>query len=248
MSIIKLDSIDLTFQIRKDIGLKDILFNRKNIQDQSQKINALKNLNLIINDGDRIGIIGHNGAGKSSLLKLIAGIYPPTHGELHVDGSIACLFELATGFEMEATGWDNIYLRGLMLGENPKSIRMKSQEIADFSGLGDYLNVPVKYYSSGMFMRLAFSISTAIKPDILLLDEVMAAGDAAFLEKAERRMKDLMGNVKILVFVTHSMKSLKDFCNKCIWLENGQIRMIGGTKEVSHSYLEAMVPHSNAEV
>ncbi|WP_152669064.1 ABC transporter ATP-binding protein [Paenibacillus sp. DMB20] len=200
-------------------------------------------MNLTIRDGERVGIIGHNGAGKSSLLKLIAGIYPPTGGKLQVEGNIACLFELATGFEMEATGWDNIYLRGLMLGEHPKSIKSKTKEIAEFSGLGDYLNVPVKYYSSGMFMRLAFSISTAIKPDILLLDEVIAAGDAAFLEKAERRMKELMGSVKILVFVTHSMKSLKDFCNKCIWLEKGEVRMIGGTEEVSRAYLEAMLPN-----
>ncbi|MEK5257111.1 ABC transporter ATP-binding protein [Paenibacillus sp. FSL F4-0125] len=244
MSVVNLNSVDLTFQIRKDARLKDILLKQTNKQGQSQQINALSNLNLTINAGERVGIIGHNGAGKSSLLKLIAGIYPPTGGNVHVDGSIACLFELATGFEMEATGWDNIYLRGLMLGEHPKSIKNKTQEIADFSGLGEYLNVPVKYYSSGMFMRLAFSISTAIKPDILLLDEVIAAGDAAFLEKAEKRMKELMGSVKILVFVTHSMKSLKDFCNKCIWLDKGQIRMIGGTEEVSQAYLQAMLPNS----
>lgn len=243
MSIINLDSVDLTFQIRKDARLKDALF-RREFQSQEQKINALKKINLTIGDGERIGIIGHNGAGKSSLLKLIAGIYPPTGGGIRVEGNIACLFELATGFEMEATGWDNIYLRGLMLGEHPKSIKSKTKEIAEFSGLGDYLNVPVKYYSSGMFMRLAFSISTAIKPDILLLDEVIAAGDAAFLEKAEKRMKELMGSVKILVFVTHSMKSLKDFCNKCIWLEKGEIRMIGGTEEVSQAYLKAMLPSS----
>jgi len=236
-------SVDLTFQIRKDARMKDLLFRKNSIQSQTQKINALKKLELTICEGERVGIIGHNGAGKSSLLKLIAGIYPPTGGSLKVEGNIACLFELATGFEMEATGWDNIYLRGLMLGESPKSIKSKTQEIADFSGLGDYLNVPVKYYSSGMFMRLAFSISTAIKPDILLLDEVIAAGDAAFLEKAERRMKELMGNVKILVFVTHSMRSLKDFCNKCIWLDKGEIRMIGGTEEVSRAYLNVMLPN-----
>ncbi|MFT9495979.1 ABC transporter ATP-binding protein [Anaerosolibacter sp.] len=241
MAIIRLNNIDLIYEIQNERRFKDIFVPYKGFNNNligSNKIQALKNLNISINDGDKLGIVGHNGAGKSSLLKLIAGIYPPTSGELQVEGRIASLFELATGFEMEASGWDNIYLRGLMLGETPKSIRAKTQGIAEFSELGEYLNVPVKYYSSGMFMRLAFSISTAVEPDILLLDEVVAAGDAKFLKKAHLRMKELMDTVKILVFVTHSMASLKDFCNKCIWLNNGQIQMMGTPEEVSKAYLE----------
>lgn len=240
---IYLEDVNLVYQIRKNLKLKDIIVKHKlgdaNLLSEG-KLHALKNISIQINEGDRVGIIGHNGAGKSSLLKLIAGIYPPTSGVFKTTGKIACLFELATGFEMEATGWDNILLRGLMLGESPKSIEMKKNEIADFSGLGEYLNMPVKYYSSGMFMRLAFSISTTIEPDILLLDEVVAAGDAAFLEKAEKRLKYLMDKVKILVFVTHSMKSLQDFCNKCVWLEKGEIKMVGEPKELSEKYLEYM--------
>ncbi len=206
----------------------------------TRNIHALKQLNISMKDGDRVGIIGHNGAGKSSLLKLIAGIYPPTNGKILIDGNIACLFELATGFEMEATGWDNIYLRGLMLGQTPKQIQRRAAEIADFSGLGEYLNIPVKYYSSGMFMRLAFSVSTSIEPDILLLDEVIAAGDAGFLEKAEKRMNELMGKVKILVFVTHSMESLVQFCNKCIWIDGGRIVGEGDPETLSKKYLDYM--------
>jgi ABC-2 type transport system ATP-binding protein len=242
MSRIVLQNVNLMYGIKKDFKLKDLFVKNQYGKNEgllgSGKIHALKNINLSIKDGDRLGVIGHNGAGKSSLLKLIAGIYPPTNGTCEVDGKIACLFELATGFEMEATGWENIHLRGLMLGEKPKCIKQKAREIAEFSGLGEYINIPVKYYSSGMFMRLAFSISTAIEPDILLLDEVVAAGDAGFLEKAEKRMKELMGKVKILVFVTHSMESLKDFCNKCIWLEQGEIKMYGTPDEVSECYLK----------
>ncbi|WP_047150868.1 ABC transporter ATP-binding protein [Aneurinibacillus tyrosinisolvens] len=241
MSSIKLSNVDLVYRIQKEVKFKDLLLNlrgsRKNETSKGKYIHALKDFTLSLNEGDRLGIIGHNGAGKSSLLKLIAGIYPPTKGSFKVDGHVACLFELATGFEMEATGWDNIYLRGLMLGETPQTIRKKMDAIAEFSELGDYLNIPVKYYSSGMFIRLAFSISTAIEPDILLLDEVMAAGDAGFLEKAERRMKELMDKVKILVFVSHSMDSIRDFCNKCVWLEHGKIKMVGNTEETIQAYL-----------
>lgn len=241
MNRIILKDVDLTYQLQTETGIKDfILRGRKQKIEvlRERSIHALKNFSLEINEGDKIAVIGHNGAGKSSLLKLIAGIYPPSSGTLEVEGRIATLFELATGFEMEATGWDNILLRGLMLGETPASMKEKAKSIAEFSELGDYLNIPVKYYSSGMFIRLAFSVSTSIEPDILLLDEVMAAGDAHFLAKAQARMYELVDKVKILVFVTHSMSSAIDFCNKCIWLEHGQIRMMGTPTEVTKAYID----------
>ncbi|GIP21690.1 ABC transporter ATP-binding protein [Paenibacillus sp. J22TS3] len=243
MSIVDLQNVDLIYRFKKDTRMKDLFVKKRYSSTllESGSLHALKNINLQVNEGDRLGIIGHNGAGKSSLLKLIAGIYPPTNGRVVTEGRIACLFELATGFEMEASGWDNIYLRGLMLGETPESIRAKSKEIAEFSGLGEYLDIPVKYYSSGMFIRLAFSISTAIEPDILLLDEVIAAGDAAFLEKAERRLKSLMESVKIMIFVTHSMDSMHKFCNKCIWMEKGEVKLLGEPEHVSRVYLEHVI-------
>ncbi|MCX7884031.1 MAG: ABC transporter ATP-binding protein [Caloramator sp.] len=244
MSYIILKNVNLIYDLQNEFKIKDVILKNNKINNSlinNKKIHALKNINLEIKEGDRIGIIGHNGAGKSSFLKLVAGIYPPTTGNISVNGRIACLFELATGFEMEATGWDNIFLRGLMLGETPKSISKKAKEIAEFSELGEYLNIPVKYYSSGMFVRLAFSISTAIEPEILLLDEVVAAGDAAFLKKAQKRMLELIDNVKILIFVTHDMNSLNKFCNKCIWLDNGEIKMIGKTDEVSQIYIKRSI-------
>jgi ABC-type polysaccharide/polyol phosphate transport system ATPase subunit len=208
------------------------------------RIHAIKNVSLDLRDGDRLAIVGPNGAGKSSLLKVLSGIYPPTSGKLTVDGKISSMFELSTGFEMEQSGWRNIYLRGLMLGESPQSIKEKMEEIGEFSELGEYLGMPMKYYSSGMQVRLAFSVSTAITPDILLMDEVMAAGDAAFLDKAKKRMQDMMETARIMVFVTHSMESATSMCNKCIWFNRGEIVMRGAPEEVTQAYIDASVVKS----
>ncbi len=244
MSKILLKDINLYYEIRNEKRIKDLIIPQNKINKSltmDKSIHALQNFNLELNDGDRLAIIGTNGSGKSTLLKLIGGIYPPASGTLLVDGSIASLYELATGFEMEATGWDNIILRGLMLGETPTSMKKKMKEIAEFSELGEYLNIPVKYYSSGMFIRLAFSVSTSIEPEILLLDEVIAAGDAGFIKKAEKRMSDMMDKVKILVFVTHSMQSAVDFCNKCIWIESGVIKAQGSPKEITEMYIKSTI-------
>lgn len=243
MSIIKLEDVDLIFKVWREKRIKDIFVpgsKKFNDFNDNGTVHAIKNMNLTINDGERVSIIGHNGAGKSTFLKMVSNIYPPTSGKITIDGRISSMFELATGFEMEQNGWDNIYLRGLMLGESPESIKSKMLEIAEFSELGDFLNMPVKYYSSGMFVRLAFSVSTAIKPDILLLDEVVAAGDAAFIAKANKRMKDMMNTAKIMVLVTHSMQDAINMSNRCLWFERGNIMMDGDPKEVTEAYLESM--------
>lgn len=244
MSVIKLDNVDLVFQVWREKRIKDILLpsgiNASNDINKDRSIHAIQNMSLTIQDGERVAIIGHNGAGKSTLLKIISGIYPPTSGVLQVEGRVSSMFELMTGFEMEQSGWDNIYLRGLMLGETPKSIREKMNEIAAFSELGDFLNIPVKYYSSGMFVRLAFSVSTAIQPDILLLDEVVSAGDASFIQKAKRRMMEMMAISNIMVLVTHSMVDAVEMCSRCIWLEKGKIIMDGAPDIVTKEYLKKM--------
>ena len=165
-------------------------------------------------------------------------IYPISKGEINVLGHVATMFEMATGFDMDASGWENIRLRGIMLGLKPKEIESKVQEIAEFSELGDYLDIPVKYYSSGMFVRLAFSVSTSVNPDILLLDEVLAAGDAKFVDKANKRVNEMMESAKILVLVTHSMESAIKFCNKAILLKKGEILKMGDPKEVVEYYLK----------
>jgi O-antigen export system ATP-binding protein rfbB len=243
MSHIILKDVNLYFKTKREKRIKDFLVkgsNKFNKFSQEGIIHAIKNMNLEIKEGERVSIIGHNGAGKSTFLKMISGIYPPTNGILNVSGKISSMFELSTGFEMESSGWDNIYLRGLMLGETPSSIKEKMKEIAEFSELGEFLDMPVKYYSSGMFVRLAFSVSTAIKPDILLLDEIVAAGDASFLKKAEKRMNEMIDVAKIMVLVTHSMKTAKDLTNRCLWFEKGKIVMDGKPKEVIKEYLKNM--------
>ena len=240
MSIIKLEDTDLVFKVWRERRLKDIIVpgSNKFNKFQNATVHALDHVTLTIQEGERVAVIGHNGAGKSTLLKVIAGIYHPSGGKLTVEGKVSNMLELATGFEVEQNGWDNMYLRGLMLGLSPKEIKSKMREIADFSELGEFLNMPVKYYSSGMFVRLAFSTSTAFMPDILLLDEVFAAGDAGFIEKATRRMKEMVNVAKILVMVTHNMDTALDICDRCIWMDRGKVRMDGKTEEVVKAYLD----------
>ncbi|WP_017353351.1 ABC transporter ATP-binding protein [Clostridium sp. ZBS14] len=242
MSSIELKNVNLIFRTQRSKRIKDILIpgSNKFSEFNNGAVHAIKDFNLLIKDGERVAIIGHNGAGKSTFLKMISGIYPPTSGIMNVKGRISSLFEFATGFEMEQTGWDNIYLRGLMLGETPKQIMSKMKEIGEFSELGDFLNMPVKYYSSGMFIRLAFSVSTAIDPDILLLDEALSAGDAAFIDKANNRMQEMVSNAKIMVLVTHNMSSAIDLCNRCLWFEKGDIMMDGEPEIVVKEYLNSL--------
>ncbi|HWQ99118.1 MAG TPA: ABC transporter ATP-binding protein [Clostridia bacterium] len=243
MSKIILDQVNLEFVFRPAGSIKDALVGKRVHESEIKKVHALKNIHLELNDGDRLGVIGHNGAGKSTLLKTIAGIYAPTSGTVLLEGVPTCLFELATGFEMEASGYQNIKLRALMLGLTPKEADAKTAEIAAFSGLGEHLKRPLKYYSSGMFLRLAFSISTAISPEILLLDEVVAAGDAGFIEKANNRMREMVDQVDILVFVSHSMDQIKAFCNRCIWMAGGKIMLQGDVDQVIEAYRQNTLLH-----
>ena len=182
-------------QTGADDGLKSWLTRRLikgPVAPESYRVEALRNINLTIKQGERVGLVGLNGAGKSTLLKVMAGIYPPTAGKVEKRGHICPMFEFATGFEMNQSGWDNIRIRGLLLGMSPDEIEAKLPEIAEFTELGEFLSYPVRTYSSGMFIRLAFAVSTSINPEILLLDEVMGAGDIRFAEKAKRRMVEFM--------------------------------------------------------
>jgi O-antigen export system ATP-binding protein rfbB len=242
MSHIILKDVCLNYKVKKDIKFRDLILGNRAENNFSKMsgdgiIRALNEINLELRDGDRLAIIGPNGAGKSSLLKVMSEIYPISKGKIDVSGNIATMFEMATGFDMDASGWENIRLRGIMLGLKPQEIESKVQEIAEFSELGDYLDIPVKYYSSGMFVRLSFSVSTSINPDILLLDEVLAAGDAKFVDKANKRVNEMMKSAKILVLVTHSMESAVKFCNKAILLKKGEILKMGEPKEVVDYYL-----------
>ena len=199
-------------------------------------IHALQSVSFTIRSGERVGIIGPNGAGKSTLLKVLAEIYPPHRGRVEVDGHVCPLFEFATGFEMDDNGWDNIRTRALLLGMPAEQIEARIDDIGRFTNLGEFLDLPVRCYSSGMLLRLAFATSTAVDPEILLLDEVMAAGDAAFIESATARMNNLMERASIVVFASHSLEVLPRFCERTLWLDHGRVMLDGPTTEVVHAY------------
>ncbi|HZF85855.1 MAG TPA: ABC transporter ATP-binding protein [Burkholderiaceae bacterium] len=186
-------------------------------------VQALSDINLELRAGDRLGILGHNGAGKSTLLRLLAGVYDPTSGIYERSGTIASLIDPSMGIERDATGVENIMLRGLTMGMNRKEIEAITPEVCEFSGLGDYVNMPVRTYSTGMMMRLAFSICTSIHADILLMDEWLSVGDAEFGAKAETRMRDMVAKSGILVLASHSPQLLLKECNRFIHLEHGRL-------------------------
>lgn len=199
-------------------------------------VRALDNVDLRFDSGDRIGLIGHNGAGKSTLLRTLAGIYTPTAGTVERDGKVVPLLDISLGMDENSTGLQNIRLRGLLLGMNDAEIREKQQEIADFCELGDYLDLPIRTYSSGMRVRLAFAVSTAVDAEILLLDEVMGVGDASFMHKAERRLADLHSRAEIVVLAMHANNEIRRVCNKALWMQRGRVRAFGAVEDVVSAY------------
>ena len=244
MAKIELRDVSLTFTLRKAVrlSLKEFLLNGMfmNSRNPLVRVPALVDVDLSVTDGERIGIIGHNGAGKSTLLKMLAGVYPPTHGTRLVEGKICSLFDITLGFEPDATGRENIMYRAYLQGETPRTLRPKQKQIEDFSELGDFLDTPVRYYSAGMAVRLAFSIATAIEPEVLLIDEVLSVGDLSFQNKAGQRMKDMMANASLMVMVSHDLASIEKLCTKAIWLEHGRIVASGTAKEVSEMYKQSV--------
>ena len=199
-------------------------------------VRALDNVDLRFEKGDRVGLIGHNGAGKSTLLRTMAGIYAPTSGTVSSNGKIVPLLDISLGMDENSTGMQNIRLRGLLLGMSDSEIREKQQAIAEFCELGDYLDLPLRTYSSGMRVRLAFAVSTAVDAEILLLDEVMGVGDASFMHKAQDRLADLHSRAEIVVLAMHSNPEIRRVCNKVLWMERGRVRAFGPTEEVLPQY------------
>ncbi len=244
MARIALEDVHLTFTPRNRAGasFKDWVIQKVTGRagPPRERVHALRGVSLTIGEGERVGVIGHNGAGKSALLRLLAGVYRPTGGTCTVEGSIGSLFDLVLGFEPEATGWENIRYRAYLQRETPAGLRAKVNQIAEFSELGPALQRPVRYYSSGMMVRLAFSIATTIEPEVLLIDEVLSAGDMAFLAKARQRLNDLMGRARLLVLVSHDLESLERMCKRAVWLERGQVRLDAPAAEVVAAYRHFM--------
>jgi ABC-2 type transport system ATP-binding protein len=199
-------------------------------------IEALHDVTLSLKDGDRIGLVGHNGAGKSTLLRLLSGIYEPTRGSAKVSGKVAPVFDLGVGMDQEISGYENIMIRGLYLGMSRKQMQKRVDDIADFTELGDYLSMPLRTYSTGMRVRLALGVVTSIDPEILLLDEGIGAVDAAFLNKARDRLKDLVKRSGLLVFASHSDEMLFELCDSAIWMDEGGVKQQGSLREVLTGY------------
>jgi lipopolysaccharide transport system ATP-binding protein len=199
-------------------------------------VKALEGISFSFHESDKVALLGHNGAGKSTMLRALGRVYSPTKGTVEIVGEIGSLIDISLGINPEATGRENVFIRGQLLGLTKKEITAKYAEIVDFAELGDFMEMPVRTYSSGMHLRLAFAVSTVVRPEILVMDEWLSVGDADFQVKAEARLRELVSDTKILVIATHSRELVEAVCNRAIWLEHGQIKMDGPVSEVSKAY------------
>ena len=237
-TVLKVDQVGMKFNLNSEKvdDLKDYIIKFLKHQLMYKEFWALKEISFEVQEGDRVGILGLNGAGKSTLLKVVAGVLKPTEGSVEIKGSIVPLLELGAGFDKQYTGKENIFLYGAMLGHSKEFIREKYEEIIEFSELGDFIDVPVKNYSSGMKSRLGFSIATVVEPDILILDEVLSVGDAKFRKKSEKKIMSMIEKNVTVLFVSHSLEQVRRVCNNAILLEKGHIIAQGEIEEVAAVY------------
>jgi len=238
MTAIEIKNVNMHYNMPKEKvhSLKEYLIKLVKGQLHFEDFVALENISLDIQKGDVFGIVGLNGSGKSTLLKIIAGILAPTSGTVTVRGLIAPLIELGAGFDMDLTARENIYLNGSVLGFSKKMIRDRFDDIVAFSELEEFIDVPMKNYSSGMVARIGFSVATLVKPDILIVDEILAVGDFRFQEKCEQRISDMMAGGTTVIIVSHSTEQIERLCNRAAWLEKGKVRMIGPSHKVCKAY------------
>ena len=238
MNMVEINNVSMRFNLAKEKSesLKEYFLQLVHGKLQFDEFYALRNVTFNVEKGDFFGLIGLNGSGKSTLLKVISGVYKPTEGYTKVNGTIAPLIELGAGFDMDLTARENIYLNGTVLGLTPKYISEKFDEIVEFSELRDFIDVPLKNYSSGMIARIGFAIATITKPDLLIADEILSVGDFLFQEKCEQRMRSLREGGTTMILVSHSINQIERNCNKVAWLEKGRLKMIGDTKTVCDAY------------
>ena len=241
MISIKNVSMKFDLGIEKDNSIKMMfirLFNKKMRVPKSKEFWALKDVDLEIKKGEVVGLIGSNGAGKSTLLKLVSGVMKPTKGEIIVNGKVSPMIELGAGFDDDLSARENIYLNGAILGYSEEFINEKFDEIVEFSELRDFLDVPIKNFSSGMTAKLAFAIATVVDPEILIVDEILSVGDIKFQEKSKNKMMEMINGGTTVLFVSHSIKQIEELCSRVVWLEHGEIVEIGETKTVCEHYYE----------
>ena len=237
-SIITVENVSMHFRMDKNrtTSLKEWVVSFLKGKQQYEEFHALENVTFDVKRGEIFGVIGRNGAGKSTLLKVVSGIYKPTSGKAVSAGRIAPMLELGSGFDQELSGHDNIFLNGAILGFTEDFLKQKYDEIVAFSELGEFIHQPIKTYSSGMMMRLAFSVATIVEPEILIVDEILAVGDASFQQKSRARMLELMQGGTTVLFVSHSMDQIREMCDRVLWLDHGTVKMIGETQQVCDAY------------
>jgi len=237
-NMIEVKNVSMRFRIANDriSSIKEYAIARFRGKLQYNEFEALKNVSFDVRHGEVVGLIGHNGAGKSTVLKVVSGILKPTEGGVRVAGNVAPMLELGSGFDFDMTGRENIFLNGAILGYSEDFLKSKYDEIVAFSEIGQFIDVPLRNYSSGMIARLAFSIATVVVPQVLIVDEVLSVGDAAFQEKSLARMMELMSGGTTVLFVSHSLPQIRRLCSRVVWLQNGQVQMFGDAQTVCDAY------------
>lgn len=237
-NILKIEHVSMRFRMANDrvTSIKEMVTLLLKKKVEFREFWALKDVSFDVRRGEVLGLIGRNGAGKSTTLKIISGILKPTEGSVWRGGNIVPMLELGSGFDYDLTGHENIYLNGAILGYSKKYLQSKYDEILDFSELGDFIHVPIRNYSSGMLMRLAFSIATVVNPEILIVDEILSVGDENFQKKSHARMMELMNGGTTVLFVSHDLGQIRSMCNRVVWLEDHTVKMFGDAAEVCDAY------------
>ena len=237
-NVIEVRDVTMRFRMNNDriMSLKEFVTTALRGKLEYNEFTALEHVDFTVKKGETFGLIGRNGAGKSTMLKVISGILKPTVGSVQVQGNIVPMLELGSGFDFDLTGRENIYLNGAILGYSEEFLRSKYDEFLAFSELCDFIDVPIRNYSSGMMARLAFSVASMVEPEVLIVDEILSVGDAQFQKKSRDRMKKLMGGGTTVLFVSHSLDQIREMCSRVLWLEQGQIRRIGPTDAVCDEY------------
>lgn len=240
--MIRVDHVTMDFRmdVNRTTNLKEWVMNALQGKRKIEHFRALDDVCFTVERGEVLGLVGSNGAGKSTILKVISGIYKPTSGAAYTQGRVVPMLELGCGFDMELSGRENILLNGAILGYSKEFLSQCLQEIIDYSELGEFIQMPLKTYSSGMLARLAFSVATVVKPDVLIVDEILAVGDERFQRKSRERMMELMSGGTTVLFVSHNLEQIRQMCDHVVWLDHGKVRAFGPTEEICQQYVEAM--------